>query len=314
MTKRGRETRTPWKREPTQWTEISVLVPTPSEEAISHFLIEEGSTGIEELDAHPGWKRIKAYFPSGGKDDRLLRRLRRFARSLLDLYPDLRHIQVDVRKITQENWHENWKRFFKPVEVTRKFLVGPPWSSVRLRKGQIPIFIHPGMAFGTGTHATTRLCIRALEEATTSETRTVLDVGTGSGILAIAAAKGGAKGVVAVDVDPVATEAAWENVKTNGVVEEVKIRTGGIGRVSETFDVVVANIDLKSLRRMRKPLVRRLNPEGILILSGILWKDEKGLRQFYLDLGVLELQKTTREGEWACLSFRRKRAGNASRS
>lgn len=305
MTGRNPQVRLRRRKPPAQWTEISVLTPISAEEAITHFLIEERTTGMEELDVAPGWKRLKAYFPGKGRMGVLLRRLLRFAKALRPLHPELRDLQVETRNIVHENWGENWKRFFKPQQISRKFLVGPPWATLRPGKGQIPIWIHPGMAFGTGTHATTKLCMQALEEALRGRKGTVLDVGTGSGILAIAAAKGGARRVVAIDVDPVAIEAARENVKTNGVLERVRIRTGGIGNVSEAFDLVVANIDKKSLRRMRKPLVRRVKRGGLLILSGILCQDEEDVRQFYLDLGILRHLQTTREGEWSCLGFRR---------
>jgi ribosomal protein L11 methyltransferase len=162
------------------------------------------------------------------------------------------------------------------------------------------------MAFGTGTHATTKLCLQALEEALRRKKRTVLDVGTGSGILAIAAAKAGAREVVAIDVDPVALNAARDNVRTNEVADRVRVRMGSVGKVLKEFDVVVANIDLKSLRRMRRPLFRHLKPGGILILSGILRQNEEDLRQFYLEFEGLKPIKTAWEGEWSCLTFRKK--------
>jgi ribosomal protein L11 methyltransferase len=190
--------------------------------------------------------------------------------------------------------------------VTSKFVVKPPWSGVRLKRGQIPIDISPGMAFGTGTHATTILCIQALEERLKKKGLSVLDVGTGSGILSIIAAKLGAKEVWGIDVDGVAVENARENVEKNCVTDIVKIRKGSIGDLQKKFDVAVANIDLKSLRRMRRPLLNHLKRRGFLVLSGILKEEKERIRQYYLETGCLRSIKETQEEEWVCLTFKKK--------
>ena len=132
-------------------------------------------------------------------------------------------------------------------------------------------------------------------------------MGTGSGILSIIAAKLGAREVWGIDIDGVAVENARENIEKNHVSTSVRIRKGGIGCLQKKFDVVVANIDLKSLRRMRRPLLNHLKIRGFLILSGIL-KDEKDrLRQYFMETGLLEWEKDTEKGEWVCLTFKRKK-------
>ena len=289
-----------------QWVELSLLIPTESEEAISNFLVEQGTTGIEEVDEDPGWKKLRAYFPGDGEVKKLLQTLKRYLKSLEDIYPDLPRSRMEIQRIPEQDWSENWKRFFKPLQVTPKFLVKAPWSSVRSKKGQIHIVITPGMAFGIGTHATTKLCIQALEKRLPKKGGTLLDVGTGSGILAIIAAKAGAKEVWGIDVDQVAVEAARENLRMNGVSDVVTIRKGSIRRIRKRFDGVVANIDFKSLRRMRIPLIHRVNAGGFLILSGVLTRDEETLRQFYLETRLLKSLENIREGEWSCLSFRKR--------
>jgi len=288
-----------------QWLELSLLIPAESEEAISNFLFEQGTTGIEEVDTDPKWKRLKAYFPEDGRRKRILRALLRYLKSLENIYPDLARSRAEFQSIPEQDWSENWKRFFKPLEVTRRFLVKAPWSSARSKKGQVHIIITPGMAFGTGTHATTKLCIQALEKKLPKKGAAVLDVGTGSGILAIIAAKGGAKEVLGIDVDQVAVDAARENVKMNGVSNVVRIRRAGIGRIPKRFGVVVANIDFRSLRRMRKALIRRVKTGGFLILSGVLKRDEETLRRLYLEPGLLKWLKNIRDGEWSCLTFKK---------
>jgi ribosomal protein L11 methyltransferase len=184
--------------------------------------------------------------------------------------------------------------------------VKPPWSKIQLKKNQIPINITPGMAFGTGTHATTILCIQALEERLQKKGLSILDVGTGSGILSIIAAKLGAKEVWGIDIDGVAVQNAKENVENNHISEIIKIRKGSIGSFRKKFDMIVANIDLKSLVRMRMPILRRIEKQGFLILSGILVEEKDKIRHHYLETGHLRLIKVTHREGWICLTFKKK--------
>jgi ribosomal protein L11 methyltransferase len=289
-----------------RWLAISLRVPRESIDAVSNFLMEQGATGIEEGEEDPKGERLKAYFLKNGREEGICRALRRYLKSLRAIQPGISQTKIEVLPIPEQNWGENWKKFFKPVRVTSRFVIKPPWSSFPLRKNQISIDITPGMAFGTGTHATTKLSIRALEERLKKKRASVLDVGTGSGILSIAAARLGAKEVLGIDTDPVAVEIARENVSQNGVSNIVKIRKGSIGHIRRLFDVVVANIDLKNLRRMRQPLLRHLKRKGPLILSGILEREGDRLRQHYMETGLLRWIRSTVEGEWVCLTLQKK--------
>lgn len=289
-----------------RWLVVELHLPREFGEAVSNFLIEQGATGIEELEGDIKWDRLRTYFQQDGKEKGVLHALRRYLNSLKKIRPEIPRPQVKTGTLPEQDWGENWKRFFKPVQVTSRFVVKPPWSRIRLKRGQIPIDIAPGMAFGTGTHATTILCIRALGEELHSRGLSVLDVGTGSGILSIVAAKSGAREVWGIDIDGVAVENARENVEKNHVSEIVKIRKGSIGDLHKKFDVIVANIDLKSLRRMRKPLLSHLNDRGLLILSGILEEEKERIRKHYLETGLLRWIKETQEGEWVCLIFKKK--------
>jgi ribosomal protein L11 methyltransferase len=289
-----------------RWLAVSVLVPRGFGEAVSNFLIEEGASGIEEVDEDLRWIRLKTYFQQDGKEKRVLRSLDRYLKSLRMMNPEISNTPVKTTTLLEQDWGENWKRFFGPVQVTSRFIVKPPWSSIQLKKGQISIDITPGMAFGTGTHATTKLCIRALEKRLKKTGLSVLDVGTGSGILSIAAARLGAGEVMGVDTDRVSVKIAKENVSRNGVTGMVKIRKGSIGDIQKRFDVVVANIDLRRLRRMRRPLLGHLKSRGFLILSGILEGEGDSLRQYYMETGLLGWAEITREGEWVCLTFQKK--------
>jgi ribosomal protein L11 methyltransferase len=289
-----------------RWLAVSLLAPREFEEGISNFLMEQGARGVEELEEDSKGKRLKAYIPQDGKEKRVLRALHRYLKSLRSLNPEISDTQIETTTIFEQDWGENWKRFFKPLRVTSRFVVKPPWSRTRLQKGQMVIHITPGMAFGTGTHGTTKLSIRALERSLKRKGLSVLDVGTGSGILSIAAAKLGAGEVLGLDIDGAAVENARENVEQNNVGNIVKIRKGRIGDVRKTFDVVVANIDLRSLKRMRSPLLRHLKSQGILILSGILEGERERLRQHYLETGDFQSAKKTQEEGWACLILKKK--------
>jgi ribosomal protein L11 methyltransferase len=293
------------------WLGVILLIPEGVEEAVSNFLFEQGATGMEEVDEALGWKRLKAYFPQDGKEKKVLRGLGRYLKSLQSIFPEMSGTRIETISIPNQDWSQNWKRFFKPVQVTPKFVVKPPWSKIRLKKNKIAIDIYPGMAFGTGTHATTKLCMRALERSFRKRGISVLDVGTGSGILSIAAAQLGAGEVWGLDIDGEAVSNARENVKRNLVSDIVKIRKGRVGKIQKRFDLVVANIDYKSLRRMRWPLIHHLKSKGILILSGILKEMEEKVRQYYMDTGLLKSIRTDQEREWVCLNFKKSMDRNA---
>jgi ribosomal protein L11 methyltransferase len=290
-----------------RWLVIELFIAKGVGEAVSNFLIEQGAKGIEELDGDLKWERLRTYFPQDGKEKRVLHALHRYLKSLKKISPEIPRAQIKTASLPEQDWGENWKRFFKPVQVTSRFVVKPPWSKIRLKRGQISIDITPGMAFGTGTHATTILCIQALEERLQKRGLSVLDVGTGSGILSIIAAKLGAREVWGVDIDGVAVENARENVEKNHVSDIVKIRKGSIGNLQKKFDVVVANIDLKSLRRVRRPLLSHLKNQGFLILSGILEGEKDRLGQHFIETGLLQWEEDSQEGEWVCLTFKKKK-------
>lgn len=289
-----------------RWLVVELLIAKEIGEAVSNFLVEQGATGIEELDGDLKRDRLKAYFPQGERRKRILDVLHRYLESLNRLFPENPRAQITTASLPEQDWGENWKRFFKPLQVTSRFLIKPPWSKVRLKRGQIPIDITPGMAFGTGTHATTILCIQALEERLKRKGQSVLDVGTGSAILSIIAAKLGAKEVWGIDIDGAALKNARENVERNEVSNIAKIRKGSIRSLQKKFDVIVANIDLKSLRRMRRALARHLKNTGFLILSGILEQEKESVRLHYLGTGLLRWIKTAKKSEWVCLTFQKK--------
>ena len=290
-----------------RWLTVDLLIPADFCEPVSNFLMEQGGTGIEEIAESPQRTRLKTYFLETGREGQVLRMLHRYLKSLERLYPGRFSCQVETSTTPEKDWGEKWKEFFKPVQVTPRIVVKPPWSRVRLRREQILVEINPGVAFGTGTHATTKLCIQALEQSLRKRDLSVLDVGTGSGILSIVAAKLGAGEVRGVDPDAASVENARENVARNQVSKCVRIRRGTIGDIESTFDIVVANIDLRVLRRIRRLLTRRLKSGGLLILSGLLERERERVQQHYLETGLLVKAGAAQLEEWVCLTFRKKR-------
>lgn len=289
-----------------RWWVLSFHIPKELADPISNFLMEQGAAGVEEIEEGFEGERLKAYFPQDGEEKRVLRSLRRYLNSLQNIHPEFPQIEVKTGSIPEQDWGENWKKFFKPHRVGSRFVVKPPWARVRLKKDEIPIEINPGMAFGTGTHATTQLCLKALEKRLKKRGLSVLDAGTGSGILSIAACRLGASEVWGIDIDRIAVKNARENVTHNEVSDRVRIRQGSIGSISKKFDLVVANLDVKSLKRTRRALIRHLKKYGMLILSGVLEKEEERVRQYYNGTGLLEWIETDREGEWVCLTFKKR--------
>lgn len=247
------------------WLEFSVQAQGPVQDTISSFLVEQGSTGVVCGD-----RSLRAFFPDT-VDERVLKlAVRRYLRGLRDIFPDCVPGRSRWRVIADRNWHDGWREHFKAQRIGRRFLVTPPWIRAEA-DGRHVIVIEPAMAFGTGTHETTRCCLEFIDElcAETAPGK-ALDVGTGSGVLAIGMACLGVHEVLALDNDPVAREAARTNLGLNGVDGAVTLSNMPLGRVRRRFPLVVANIILETLVELAPPLNRRVAAGGSLILSGLL--------------------------------------------
>ena len=294
-----------WHRKvvPSSWLQLSLRTDPAAFDAVSNFLIERGSPGVV-IKKH----EVEAYFAHSTEDASIRRDVQRFLRGINGLYPYLGEPRLRWKILKDRNWNKSWRRFFAPQKIGKAFWVTPPWrKSPEFRHRQV-ITIEPGMAFGTGTHATTRGCLEYIEAVARSLNRrafTALDVGTGSGILAIALAKLGARTVWAVDNDPAALKVARENLRCNEVQEQVHLSGAKLGEIRKSFPVVVANLTTETIIDLASGLERKVGPRGFLILSGILQPKAEDVTGCFSSKGFT-LAGRREEREWVTLLLQRK--------
>ena len=206
---------------------------------------------------------------------------------------------VEYQKVKEEDWANNWKKYYKPIKIGEKIIIKPVWENYQPKEGEIVIELDPGMAFGTGEHETTRMCIKALEKYVKPDT-TVFDVGCGSGILTIAAAKLGAKMAVGVDLDPVAVDSSKDNIKLNNI-SNIEVLYGNLLDVVDgKADVVVANILAEVICILTPDVVKALNKGGYFITSGIIHDRVTMVTDKLTECGF-EVIETNKDGEWNCI-------------
>jgi ribosomal protein L11 methyltransferase len=281
---------------------LTLDVPEGDAEEASASLFDAGASGVEVRDAStlpmPGQRApaagraiLVAWF-SGEEEAEA-------ARASLGA--------GELAQVAEQDWSETWKAGLEAFTVGNVF-VRPSWIEARCPEGAVEVVLDPGMAFGTGTHPTTSLCLGALSAVLDARRGArVLDVGTGSGLLAIAAARLGAARVVATDNDPVALEVAAENAARNGV-EQLELSGEPPDRLPGAFDLVVANILANTLVELAPGIAARLAPGGTLLLSGILAGQEDAVRDAYLAEGLVRLDPDgdRAEGEWRLVAVGRR--------
>ena len=216
--------------------------------------------------------------------------------------------KITVAKVKREDWAESWKRHFHPQEIGGALLVKPSWSKKRPRKNQTVVLLDPGLSFGTGQHPTTSFCLHEIVRRHQSGTRpaSFLDIGTGSGILAIAAAKLGYAPVHAFDFDPESVRVARENVRNNKVDARLKPTRGDVTKLPQKparqYDLVCANLISNLLIAERRRIVNRLKPGGTLVLAGILAAEFTEVARAFADTGLKLVAKRV-ENEWCSGAF-----------
>ena len=242
---------------------------------------------------------VKAYFAEEDNIEDVLAYVNERLVELKEMGLDLGEAKVEHEKMHEEDWANTWKQYYKPSKVGEKIVVKPIWEEYEAKDNELVVDLDPGMAFGTGTHETTRMCIQALERYVKEES-TVFDVGCGSGILAISAAKLGAKLAVGVDLDPVAVESSIENVGYNNL-DNIEILHGNLVEViNGKADIVVANILAEIICILADDVKRVLKEGGTFITSGII-HDRVDMVCEKLEATGFEVVEKNRDGEWNCI-------------
>ena len=275
------------------WHALDVVVESQAREAVEYALMEAGALGTETT--HLETFRVTGYFDRTPDRERVRTELA----DALRIYelPSWSVREMNLREVADEDWLGEWKKNWQPVECGR-FIIAPPWSEIDFTNASIVIRIEPGMAFGTGTHETTRLCLAAIEKY--FEGGSFLDVGTGTGILAIAAAKLFPDALInACDTDPAALEIARENAKLNDTGDRIEFRVGSIDDVTASADLVCANLTADVIDSLMPSLLGVTC--GRLVLSGILDTQVDSVIARLRECGVSNPIETIRDGEWAAL-------------
>ena len=246
---------------------------------------------------------VKAYF----KDDQsaqetlllVQEKLREIGR--LDLGFDAGSLAVEHTSVHEQDWAENWKKYYKPFRAGERLVIKPSWEPYEAKDGDLVLELDPGMAFGTGTHETTFMCMEQLERYVKPGCRAI-DVGCGSGILALAAAKLGATDVLAIDLDELAVKVAAENTVKNGLSDVVRVKHGDLLENSEEqADVIVANIIADVICFLCGPAKKHLLPGGVFICSGIIREREDDVQRALAQAGNTVCNRLAK-GEWVCLA------------
>jgi ribosomal protein L11 methyltransferase len=284
------------------WLQLSVRTSAANVDPASNFLIERGAPGVVVKR-----RGLEAYFPANGNAAALKKEVRRFFAAASRLSPHAGKTDLRWKVVRAENWNNSWQRFIKPQRIGKSFYVTPPWLAPPKFRRRHVITIEPGMAFGTGSHATTRGCMEFIEVVAGKLSHnkfTALDVGTGSGILAIAVAKLGAGDVWAIDNDPVAIEVARENLIKNGAAGAVRLTGQSLPAIRRKFTVVVANLTAETILELANDLEKKVAAKGYLILSGILRQKRRAIASRFA--GGFAMIKCKQSREWATLLFSRR--------
>jgi ribosomal protein L11 methyltransferase len=286
---------------PNAWVEFELELPEELTDPVSNFFHELGCLGLIEEPGENGAK-VKAFFPNELRES-VTRELISYLAALGQLFPDQEITPPTITAVKSENWAVMWKDNFKTMEVGESLIVTPPWLPIS-HPGKHVVIIEPAEAFGTGSHETTQSCLVLLEQAiqeSSDAKPSALDVGCGSGILAIAAFKLGASPVTAIDNDPVAVRAALKNAELNNVSDRILFTTQPVEELKGSYSIVAANLDFNTFKKNADRLVRLFQDR--LIVSGITDKQWPEVKETAERLGLV-LEREIAAEEWRSGLFR----------
>ena len=312
------------------WMQVKVLTTTAGADLVSEILLEAGSEGtmiedrndvFENQRPEGQWDiidtaiadrigedvKVTGYYPIDENRNNVISSIASALGRLQALTPDvdLGKLEMQVQGFENEDWSESWKKSFKPIRLGEHIVICPGWLEYEKQPDDKVIEIDPGMAFGTGTHETTGMCAALIEKYVQPGPR-VIDIGTGSGILAIVAAHMGAKEVLATDLDAVAVRVAAENAVLNGFGDKIDCRCGDLLDVVDVSgDVVIANIIADVILMLAKPVRERIVPNGVFICSGIATDRREDVRRALLE-NDYEILDEPVKGEWAAFAARKR--------
>lgn len=302
------------------WAEIQIKTTNELEDVVTDILYDVGATGLaiedprdilELVQSEIDWDFIdpdlikvesnqiiiKAYFAENKELEYIIQKIK----ERIKHHPMLKEKNhITISSVDEKNWAESWKKYYKPTKIGKNILIKPSWEEAEVGKDTILVELDPGMAFGTGTHETTMMCSEALENHV-KPGDLVYDIGCGSGILSIVAAKLGAKKVIGVDLDPVCVRVSSENIKINNVEDIVDIKRGDLLEVIEgNANVIVSNIIAEIIAKMVPSIKDYLKDQGVFIASGIIIEKIPLVENALLEnnFRILDIVK---KNEWACI-------------
>ena len=283
-----------------QWLVLSLKASSDTAEAICNYLFEIGSTGVQDKDGV-----IEAYFSDAFDANELKAQVEKYLASLQELggtvFPD----SLSISTLDDRDWNAEWKQSYHSIRITDNILIKPSWEQAPPDTDAVVIEIDPEMAFGTGTHESTRLVLKLLEK-NIRPNAAVLDVGTGTGILAIASLKLGARRVYAFDIDPLAVETAKKNALKNKVGNNLLLYAGTIDSIGQrVFDIILANVNRIEIDKMLNHFYRLASDKSKIIISGILAEEDELLRTRIKETN-LTIESILSEGEWLAYLLARK--------
>ncbi len=288
------------------WYELRIQVTPETKESITDYLFGIGVEAVNESLTQPSLLQV---YVSAEARDNVIQQLKDFWPSLVQQHPTLSSLSINAVEIPDENWAEEYKKYYTAQPLTDLFFLRPEWDKTTpIPNGMIPVVMDPGQAFGTGLHPSTKLCLKTIQsqilESTQREKLKCLDVGTGTGILALAAYHLGTERVVGIDNDPIAIEVAKQNMILNGV-QGIQLSTQDIKSLKTQFDFVISNILLETHRELSREYARLIPQGGLLLLSGLLGYQKLELFSFILPLGFSVLECKNYQ-EWASFLFVRR--------